>query len=117
MAALTRPGNLAREDGPGQVIVTLPRGSGIKYMSRIFNPERYFPTAGAGWPMGSGCGNNNRLNCLLILGGALIVPLGVNERTPRSGFEMCPICTARIPFSLAMHMVAAHSPNAIKTSA
>jgi len=39
MAALTRPGNLAREDGPGQVIVTLPRGSGIKYMSRIFNPE------------------------------------------------------------------------------
>jgi cysteine synthase A len=30
---------LAREGGPGQVIVTLLCDSGIKYMSRIFNPE------------------------------------------------------------------------------
>jgi len=30
---------LAREGGPGQVIVTLLCDSGIRYMSRIFNPE------------------------------------------------------------------------------
>jgi len=30
---------LAREDGPGQVIVTLLCDSGVRYMSRIFNPE------------------------------------------------------------------------------
>ena len=30
---------LAREHGPGQVIVTLLCDSGIRYMSRIFNPE------------------------------------------------------------------------------
>ena len=60
---------------------------------------------------------NKRLNCLLILGVALTVPIGVNEQTPRSDFELCPICTAKVPFSLAMHMVAAHSSNAIETSA
>jgi cysteine synthase A len=30
---------LAKEDGPGQVIVTLLCDSGVRYMSRIFNPE------------------------------------------------------------------------------
>src|SRR5262249_23476657 len=30
---------LAREGGPGQVIVTLLCDSGIRYMSKIFNPE------------------------------------------------------------------------------
>src|SRR5882724_4040816 len=30
---------LAREDGPGQVIVTLLCDSGMRYMSRIFNPD------------------------------------------------------------------------------
>lgn len=45
-----------------------------------------------------------------------MVSIRVNERTPRSDFEMCPICTAKIPFSLAMHMVAAHSANAIESS-
>ena len=30
---------LARENGPGQVIVTLLCDSGVRYMSRIFNPE------------------------------------------------------------------------------
>jgi len=60
---------------------------------------------------------NKRLNCLLILGVALTLPIGVNEQTPRSDFELCPICTGKVPFSLAMHMVAAHSSNAIETSA
>jgi len=41
----------------------------------------------------------------------------VNEQAPKSDFKLCPICRARIPFSLAMHMVAAHSPNAIENSA
>jgi len=45
-----------------------------------------------------------------------MLSIGVNEQTPRSDFETCPICTARIPFSLAMHMVAAHSANAIESS-
>jgi len=30
---------LAREGGPGQVIVTLLCDSGIRYMSKLFNPE------------------------------------------------------------------------------
>jgi len=30
---------LTKEDGPGQVIVTLLCDSGVRYMSRIFNPE------------------------------------------------------------------------------
>jgi len=30
---------LAKEGGPGQVIVTLLCDSGIRYMSRLFNPE------------------------------------------------------------------------------
>src|SRR6266566_4389392 len=30
---------LAKEDGPGQVILTLLCDSGVRYMSRIFNPE------------------------------------------------------------------------------
>src|SRR5208282_3801346 len=59
---------------------------------------------------------NKRLNCLLILELALILCIGVNEQTPRSSFELCPICTARVPFSLAMHMVAAHSANALENS-
>jgi cysteine synthase A len=30
---------LARDGGPGQVIVTLLCDSGIRYMSKLFNPE------------------------------------------------------------------------------
>ena len=41
----------------------------------------------------------------------------VNEQPPRSGSKICPICKAKIPFSLALHMMAAHSPEAQARSA
>jgi hypothetical protein len=41
----------------------------------------------------------------------------MNEPPSRSDSKLCPICSAKIPFSLAMHMVAAHSPNAIENTA
>jgi hypothetical protein len=36
----------------------------------------------------------------------------LNELSPRSDPKLCPICGAKIPFSLALHMMAAHSPDA-----
>jgi len=37
---------------------------------------------------------------------------------PPSVFDStrCPVCNIKLPFSLAMHMVAAHSPNAIENA-
>jgi hypothetical protein len=40
----------------------------------------------------------------------------MNEPSTRSDSKLCPICKAKIPFSLALHMVAAHSPNALERS-
>ena len=48
-----------------------------------------------GWPMGSVFGKNKRLNCLLILGVALMVSIGVNEQTPRSDFRCAPFAPPR----------------------
>jgi cysteine synthase A len=44
---------LAREGGPGQVIVTLLCDSGLRYLSRIFNPE---------WLLAHGLDPNDQLN-------------------------------------------------------
>jgi hypothetical protein len=42
---------------------------------------------------------------------ALTLTHSVNEPAPRSDPKFCPLCGAKIAFSLALHMVAAHSPN------
>ena len=36
----------------------------------------------------------------------------MNEPSARPDPKLCPICKSKIPFSLALHMVAAHSPEA-----
>ena len=45
------------------------------------------------------------------------LPLRMNDLRPLSGSDRCPVCNVKVPFSLAMHMVAAHSPNAIENAA
>lgn len=41
----------------------------------------------------------------------------VNEVTTRNEIGRCPICNSKIPFSLALHMQAVHSPDAIRRNA
>ena len=41
----------------------------------------------------------------------------MNEPPSVTDSTRCPVCNIRLPFSLAMHMVAAHSPNAIENTA
>jgi hypothetical protein len=38
----------------------------------------------------------------------------MNEPPSAIDSTRCPICDIKLPFSLAMHMLAAHSPNAIE---
>jgi hypothetical protein len=38
----------------------------------------------------------------------------MNEPPSVSDSTRCPVCNIKLPFSLAMHMVAAHSPNAVE---
>jgi len=40
----------------------------------------------------------------------------MNELPSLSDSTRCPVCNIKLPFSLAMHMVAAHSPNAIENA-
>ena len=54
---------------------------------------------------------------LLIRRIALMLNHGMNEASLRSGLKLCPICNARIPFSLALHMMAAHSPQSEERNA
>ena len=56
--------------------------------------------------------NGKRAICLLMSGIVTKVLRGMDEPPPLSGPNRCPVCGARIPFSLAQHMVAAHSPGA-----
>lgn len=57
------------------------------------------------------------LNSLLIGAIAFILRGSMNEPPPPSGAKLCPICRAKIPFSLALHMQAAHSPEALERNA
>ena len=41
----------------------------------------------------------------------------MNEPSARTDSKHCPICRAKIPFSLALHMVAVHSPEAMARNA
>jgi len=41
----------------------------------------------------------------------------MNEPPSVSNSNRCPVCNIKLPFSLAMHMVAAHSPNSIENTA
>jgi hypothetical protein len=40
----------------------------------------------------------------------------MNELPSVSDSTRCPVCNIKLPFSLAMHMVAAHSANAIENA-
>ena len=46
-----------------------------------------------------------------------MLSLSVNEPLPRPDSEHCPICRMKIPFSLALHMAAVHSPEAKRRGA
>jgi hypothetical protein len=48
---------------------------------------------------------------------AFTLSCNVNEPRPLSDSKLCPICRAKVPFSLALHMIAAHSPEAKERSA
>ncbi len=41
----------------------------------------------------------------------------VNEAPTRNESGRCPVCNSKIPFSLALHMQAAHSPEAMRRNA
>ena len=43
-------------------------------------------------------------------------PSNMNEPPSAIDSTRCPVCDIKLPFSLAMHMLAAHSPNATKNS-
>jgi len=51
-----------------------------------------------------------RPNTLRICWAAHTLARSVNEPSPRSDSKLCPTCGAKIAFSLALHMMAAHSP-------
>ena len=41
----------------------------------------------------------------------------MNEPSARSDAKHCPLCGSKIPFSLALHMMAVHSPEAMARTA
>ena len=50
-------------------------------------------------------------NGLLVRGTPLMLAYSLNEPPPPPDSKLCPVCGAKIPFSLALHMMAAHSPD------